>query len=880
MYSKLLTNQLFKSFFLVVIFIFISITNNAQDTLINIMDDSLRINKDTIATDSVIITPQRSSKALSSLVEYSSTDSIRFDIQAQKVYLFGEAEINYEKINLKSEYIEIDFTRSELYAKGLPDSTGKVIGTPVFEEGGKTFNSKEMSYNFDTKQGLIKHVITQEGEGFIHGNIIKKMSNDIIYIQGGKYTTCNLDHPHFEFRFNKSKVIPNDKIITGPAFLVIEDVPTPLSIPFGLFPNNKGQTSGIFVPTWGNSANRGYFFENGGYYWAINDYLDLQLRGDIYTRGSWAIKTATRYKKRYKYNGGVSINYAKNIIGEEGSSDYSKSTDFSFRWAHKQDPKARPNSRFNSNVNIVSNNYNKYNPSNTNNYLSNTFQSSVSYSTNWKNKYFLTTNLNHSQNTLNKTINFTLPEFSFSVSRFYPLRKKERVGQQKWYENLSVDYRMNFKNQIETYDSLLFEPETMEKFRNGMKHNVNVSVPLKIFKFLNMTNSFSYSERWYIQTYDKRWTNDTLFNANDTIVGYVKTDTIFGFQTARDFNFSSSISTRLYGIVQFKKFPIRAIRHVISPRIGFSYHPDFGTPQWGYYQYYVDGSSNVLKYSRFQGTIFGGPPDGISGRINFGISNNLEMKVRSRKDTITGMKKVVLIEDLSISSSYDLAKDSLNLAPISISGRTTLFKKLKIQYSSIWDPYVVDENGRNLNKFEWTENRRLLRFKNATWNFSMSYRLSSRELKKESATDQDTKEKKESDQGTFEELEEINAFPEDYVDFDNPWSVNFSYSLRHSIKYDPLTDSRDITTVQTLSFSGDINITPKWKFAFRSGYDFENNEFSYTSVDIYRDLHCWEMRFGWIPIGFRKSWNFTINVKSTILQDLKLSRKKDFRDIY
>lgn len=875
MYSKLLTNQLFKSLLLLVIFLPALSIINAQDTLINILDDSLNVKTETLSKDTAKIQPKSSEKALSSLVEYTSFDSIRFNIQEQKVYMFGKAEINYENINLKSDYIEIDFTINELFAKGLPDSTGKIVGTPIFEEGGKSFNAEEMSYNFDTKKGLIKHVITQEGEGFIHGDIIKKMSDDVIFIQGGKYTTCNLDHPHFEFRFNKSKVIPDDKIITGPAYLVIEDVPTPLIIPFGLFPNKKGQTSGILVPTWGNSANRGYFFENGGYYFAINDYIDLELRGDIYTRGSWAVKTGTRYKKRYKYSGGINLNYAKNIIGEEDSPDYSKSTDFSFRWAHKQDEKARPNSRFNSNVNIVSSNYNKYNPSNTNSYLSNTFQSSVSYSTNWKSKYFLTANLNHNQNTLNKTVSLILPELSFSVNRFYPLRKKERVGKEKWYEKISVDYRMNLKNQIETYDSLLFEKGVWDKFRNGMKHNINLSAPLKILKYFNMTNSISYTDRWYIQSYEKRWTNDTLISDNDTTVGYVKTDTIHGFHTARDFSISSNISTRVYGIVQFKKGPIRAIRHVLSPRIGFSYHPDFGTPGWGYYQYYVDGNSNIQKYSRFQGSIFGSPPDGRSGKITFGISNNLEMKVRSRKDTVTGMKKIVLIEDFSINSSYDLAKDSLNLAPISMSGRTTLFEKLTIQYSSQWDPYVIDENGRNLNKFEWTENRRLLRFKNATWNFSINYRISSRDLYKGGDKAQKTEQELTEDQ-----LEELNAIPEDYVDFNNPWSLNLAYSLRYAIQYDPTTDKNKRTTVQTLSFSGDVNITPKWKFAFRSGYDFENNKFSYTSIDIYRDLHCWEMRFGWIPSGNRKSWNFTINVKSSILQDLKLSRKKDFRDIY
>ncbi|MBE0641493.1 MAG: LPS-assembly protein LptD, partial [Bacteroidales bacterium] len=407
------------------------------------MQDSVPASALIDAEDSVITirTPENRKDALTAPVRYKASDSIRLVLDSGLVHMYRNCQLSYEKITMEADYVRIIFDDKLLFARGLPDSTGKMAGNPRFSEGGEEFRAREMHYNFDSKKGLIYQVITQEGDGFLHGELIKKLPNDIINIKHGKYTTCSLDHPHFEFRFSRSKVIPDNKIITGPAYLVIADVPTPLLIPFGLFPNKKGQRSGILIPTYGESANRGFYFENFGYYLGINEFLDLELRGDIYTRGSWAVKTKTNYNVRYKYRGSLGLRYAVNITGDQGSVDYSKNRDYAINWTHQQSEKARPNSRFSSSVNIVSSKFNQFNPTSASDYLSNTFQSSVAYQTNWDGKYFLTASLNHRQNVITHAFDLTLPELSFSVNRFYPLRSKERVGKPRWYDNISVQYK-------------------------------------------------------------------------------------------------------------------------------------------------------------------------------------------------------------------------------------------------------------------------------------------------------------------------------------------------------------------------------------------------------------------------------------------------------
>lgn len=839
---------------------------NLGDSLISQSDTTLQLQKK----------PGKKS-AISSKVEYQAADSVSLDVENQKVYMFKEAEIKYDKITQKAAFIEIDFNSSILHAVPLLDSAGKEYGKPEFSEGDQQFRSEEMKYNFQTRKGLIRNVITQEGEGYLHGEVVKKMDNDVSNMQHGGYTTCNLDHPHFAIQFTKAKVIPNNKIVTGPAFMTIEGVPLPLVLPFGLFPNKRGQMSGVIIPTYGESTSRGFYLENGGYYFGINDYMELRMVGDIYSRGSWAVKPVFNYKKRYKFSGSFNFNYAINTEGVRETSSFTRRRDFRVAWTHRQDPKARPKSQFSASVNLGSSAYNRYNPVSASDHVNNTFSSSVSYSTDIKSKIFISAALRHSQNTTKKTVNLTLPEISVSANRFYPLRKPGKSTNLKWYDNVSVNYSMNARNEINIYEQTLFTAPMWDSLQNGIQHKIPVSSSVKLMKFFTLTNSIDYTERWYSRYINKRWINDSLFTASDTVVGYVKTDTISGFKAGRDFSFNSSLNTTLYGMLQFKKGPVRAIRHVMRPSVSFSLRPDFGRSEYGYYkEVQKDTLGNVQRYSIFGDgrytSIFGSPPDGKSGRLGFSIGNNLEMKVRSRKDTITGMKKVMLIESFNLSTGYDLAKDSLRWSPLTLSARTTLFKKLTVQYSASFDPYIQDSTGRAINQFEWDVNKRLFRRDNSSWNFSLGYNFSSdKKGKPKTVTPPPPN-------VTQDQLDEIATNPQGYIDWNNAWSFGFTYNLRYSGVLQPIDNSIKRDLVQTLGFNGSINITSKWKLDVNSGYDFESNKLSYTSVNVYRDLHCWEMRFNWIPIGYLKSWNFYIKVKASVLQDLKLNRKKDFRD--
>lgn len=837
-----------------------------------------------IVPDSSVVdtTAAKSSKeALEAKVDYKAKDSTLFDLVNKKVFLYGEAEINYKDINLKAAFIEINFDKNEVYATGMPDSTGKLAGLPVFKQGSQNFKSEVMRYNFKSKKGYISKVMTEDGSGYLHGEIIKKEGDDIVNISKGSYTTCNEEPPHFEFRYNKSMVIPKKRIVTGPAYLVIESVPTPLALPFGWFPNKENQRSGIIIPTFGESAQRGFYFEGGGYYQYINDYLDFKITGDIYTLGSWALKPGMNYKKRYKYSGSANFTYAINVTGVKETPDYKSIRDFSIRWTHRQDPKARPNSTFTADVNIMSSTLNKYNPTTTQDFLSNTFTSSISYQTNFKGKYFLNLSGTHSQNTLTHVVNVTLPSVTFSINRFNPFNSAKRVGKTKWYNNITLNYNMKAENMVTTGDSTIFTSETLGLMKNGIQHSMPIASPVKLLKFFNWTNSISLNDRMYFQSYRQHWSYDTLFYHGDTTVGYVEEDTVKGFNNVFDYSYSSSVSTIIYGMVRFgKNFPVNAIRHVFTPSVSFTYRPDFGTDFWNYYDTYIDTNGYEVKYSKYEGSLYGGPPTGKSGRLGFNLANNLEMKVRSRKDTITGTKKVGLIDNFTISFSYEFARDSLKWSPVSLSGRTRLFKNFDISYASSLDPYILDSTGtKNLDQTELSVNHRLLRLKNTNWSLSLNWRVSSEILKKKGETKPAAPP---VPSGLQAEAKEIQMTPEDYIDWSIPWDVTFSYSFRYDAvrNYPNYVYERTTTIVQTLGASGNISITPKWKIGFRTGWDFQANDLSYTSISIYRDLHCWEMRFNWIPTGVQKSWNFSINAKASILQDLKLNKKKDFRDNY
>ena len=817
----------------------------------------------------------KSKSAIDAKVDYKSVDSIAFNMREQKVYLYEKAEIGYEDIGLKADRIEIDFKKNIISAKGVSDSTGKEIGTPEFKQATETFRSKTINYNYKSRKGLIYSVITKEGEGYLHGAKVKKLSNGEMDIRNGSYTTCSLDEPHFEIKFTKAKVIPGNKIITGPAYFSIEGVPLPIGLPFGMFPNKKGQSSGLIIPSYGESSTRGFYLENGGYYWGISDYMDLKLVGDIYSRGSWAVKPTFNYVKRYRYNGSLNFSYAINIDGEKETPLYAKNRDFRVTWSHRQDPKARPNSVFSASVNAGSSKFDRYNPATMSDHLSNQLSSQISYDVTLGPNYRFSASASHSQNTSNKTISITLPQIAFSVNQFYPFRSKTTLGRRKWYEDISVRYNMNARNVLDTKDSLLFRKKSLSQIKTGVQHTIPISSSIKLFKYFTMTNSINYTERWYSQYANNTWIADSTIVNGKKIGPHIKTDTVSGFKTARDYSFNSSITTTLYGMVQFKKGPIRAIRHVMNPSIGFSLRPDFSAPQLGYYKtVQSDNRGNTIRYSIFDfspvTSLFGSPPAGKSGSINFGLNNNLEMKVRSLKDTITGTRKIKLIEGFNFNISYNMAADSLKWSQLTMSGNTTLFKNFRIQYSSSLDPYVKDTTGRSMNRLEWDVNHRLFRLENTSWNLGFNYNLTQKNKVKPKTAD--------LSRGTPGEVNDVLNNPNSFIDWNNPWSVNFSYSFNYNSNYNYQFQKRDKKIVQTLGISGDLSITPKWKISISSGYDFVNHKRSITSLNVHRDLHCWEMRFNWIPDGYLKSWNFQLNIKSTLLQDLKLKKKKDFRD--
>ena len=870
---------------------------SAADTITQFNSEAGSISQLSSSADSIqpqkkTIEPKRSDAAIETKVICTAVDSTIRDLKNMKVYYFGQAEAKYDDITLKADYLEFDLSTSTCKAHGSLDTLGKLYGTPIFTQGETTFDAEEMAYNFKTKKGVITKVWTEESDGFLHGEKIKRMDDNSINIRSGGYTTCNLkDHPHYMFKFTKAKVIPDDKIVTGPIYVTIADIPLPIVLPFALIPNTKGQKSGIIMPTYGESANRGFYLENGGYYWAINEHYDLQLLGDIYTRGSWAIKPTFRYSQRYRFNGNLSLGFAVNKIGTKGAADYQESTDFKVRWTHKQDPKAHPRHSFSADVNIVSSNFNKYNATSTNEQLSNTFKSSIAYQTNFAGKVYLTVNASHSQNTLTRQVTASLPEITLTVNRIYPFQKMGKPGKKLFFKDLNINYTLNGKNYINGVDTTLFKgfndnfsqwasDMVNKNMQMGVKHTIPINLPIKLFKHFTWTTSATINDYMYFDHLEKQWIHDS------DSTGHLQTDTIHGFRNLVDFNVSSNITTKVYGMVNFAKGPIRAIRHVFTPTIGFTYKPNFGDPKWNIYKTYIDGEGKEQTYNMFQNAIFGSPSQSQSGMITYNFANTLDMKVRSKSDTITGMKKVNILDALNFSGNYDLTKDSLNFSYMSVSARTTLFKKLNITYSSAWDPYVADSLGHRINRFEIIDNQRLFHKNSSAWNFSISYSLNKNEIDKWKGKMGKNKEADLMNRAQYSpnitegELNDIMGNPNAYVDWTTPWSLSLSYNLSYSsnLTYAAWMGIATNRVVQTLSINGDISITPKWKFTFTTGWDFTNHGLSYTNVSVYRDLHCWEMRLNWIPIGTYKSWNFTINVKASALKDLKLTKKKDYRD--
>ncbi|HEV7232552.1 MAG TPA: putative LPS assembly protein LptD [Bacteroidia bacterium] len=807
----------------------------------------------------------------------------------QKVYLFGNAVVEYENTVMKAAYLEVNFKTHVVLAEGRLDTAQKMIGKPVVKEGEKTFTARKMLYNYETKKGKIYEITTQEGDGKVLGEAVKKDSTNVYYIEDGRYSTCNLDEPHFAIHAHKLKVIANDKIVTGPANLQVMGINTPLAVPFGLFPNKRGRASGIIIPTYGESTNQGFFLRGGGYYFGISDFVDLALKGDIYSHGSWGLQAHSNYKVRYQYSGSLDLNFARTLI--ENTTSYNTSQDnFRIAWSHVQDPKLNPSSRFSASVNAATSNFNTYNSIRPSDYLGNTLQSNISWQKSFVGTPFnLSTNLRHSQNTLNKTVDLSLPDVTLSMNRISPFKRADAVGE-TWYDKIGVSALVEGKNQVHTGDSILFKDKTIKKFQSGVHANVPVSMSLRThlktksrvlnsLNFFSMTPSLTLNDNVFFSTSRERYYPHSIKTGRDTVI----IDTVPIIRNAFDYSLSVSMATKIYGTYSYRHFFVKQIHHVITPIIAFVYHPDYSDARYGYYKTVQNSFSGTYQtYSVFQNGLFAPPPSGLQEGINMSLNNNLEAKLRPHSDTATvPAKPVSIFDNFSISSAYNAAAPHFKWSPISISAQTAILKKkVTINAGTTLDPYMIGDDGNDIEKFEINHNNRIGHIANANLSIGTSIR----------SKDKNAGKPKQSSKGSPEELEHINLNPDAYVDFNLKWTLGVRYilSMNKSIVPNPYV-MNDVTglpnpvsvtnaVTQTFGFNGDVNLTQKWKVGFNSGYDVNKHNFSYTSINVYRDLHCWDMAFFWVPFGPRQSYSLDIKVKSAVLQDLKLSRKREWYD--
>ncbi len=831
--------------------------------------------KDSIASDSLKL--QTKGDDFDAEVEYKADGKITINNTANKIYMYKNGQVKYKDIELTADYIELNRDSNLIHATGKPDSTGAIVGKPVFKQGQQEFEADEIRYNFLTKKGIVYGVVTEQEGGFIQSGKTKLMNDSTYNMKDGKYTTCDAEHPHFYLQMTKAKVLSNKKIVTGPAYLVVEDLPIYfIFIPFGFFPNSPKYSSGFLMPTYGDEINRGFFLRDMGYYWAANDYFDLALRGDIFSKGSRGIKMHTNYRLRYKFSGGLDINFYKNVFGDKGLPDYKIQNDFAITWNHSMDSKASPNQTFSASVNFSTSQYDQNNSYSLQNYLTNTKQSSISYSRRWENTPFaMSANFRHSQNSRDTTINLTLPQMTFSVNRMYPFKSKNSSGKEKWYEKIGMSYNFDMQNSINTKEYKLFGSSLTKDWQNGIKQSIPISTSFKALKFITVSPSFNYNERWYTQQIRK------AFDPVKKMV--VTTDTIFGF--TRDFDYSVSVgaSTKIYGdfMPRNPKSNIVGIRHVMTPSISFSMQPDFSNPGYGMYgniEYFDDKGRPVsLRYPYHEGAIYGTAGAGRSGSIGLNLNNTLEMKMLNRSDTTSKekYKKIKLLDQFSISSSYNLAADSLNLSNINITARTKV-AGIDVNMGAIMDPYAY-ENGHLINVFEFAKTKKLARLTSANMSFGYSFKSKSKEEENQKTASAGTDGKpaeKSEDQKIIDNARKNYPDIPEYADFSIPWDFRFDYSLRYS-KPNPVANP---SVNQTVEFNGNISLTKNWQIGFSSGLDIQKMEVSFTQFNVFRDMHCFQMSLNLVPFGYRQSYSFTIRATAAMLQDLKLSKQESFYD--
>ncbi|EDY94471.1 hypothetical protein BACPLE_02872 [Phocaeicola plebeius DSM 17135] len=845
---------------------------------------------DSLGMDSLAVDTTKKKEPLDAPVIYEASDSIVFTKDGY-AHLYGEGKVNYQNIELTSAVITMNMDSSTVFAKGVADTTGVETGTPIFKDGETPYESKIMRYNFKTKKGFINNIVTQQGEGYVTSEEGKKGADDEIYMRHGKYTTCdNHEHPHFYLRLSMAKVRPKKNVVFGPAQLVVEDVPLPIAVPFGFFPFNSSYSSGFIMPTYGDEMNRGFYLRDGGYYFAISDQMDLKVLGEIFTKGSWGLSAASNYNKRYKFSGSFNASYLVTKTGEKNMPDYSVSKDFRIQWSHRQDAKANPNSSFSASVNFATSSYDRsslsslYNPQQ---YSQNTKASSVSYSRNFPEIGLnISSTFNITQNTRDSSLSMTLPDVNISLNRIYPFKRKKSVGDERWYEKISLQYTGSITNSISTKDNLLFKTP-LTQWENGMQHKIPVSATFNLFKYINIVPSFNYTERWYLRKVKQS------YDPSPASTDHVKRDTINGFNRLYDYNLSLQMNTKLYGMYKplFMKSKELQIRHVFTPTVSYTYTPDFGKSRYGYYDTYTytdeDGEVRTVEYSPYEGAVYGYPGKGMSQNISFSVDNNIEMKMKSDKDT-TGYKKISLIDQLGASLSYDVANKRWSDLSMNLRLKLTKSYTFNMNASFATYAYEFDENGNVVvgDRTEWSYGR-FGRFQGYSGSFS--YTLNNDTFKKlfgkkeEDEKNKDNKGKEENeDEETDEETEEQNnnsnmrktekasVDSDGYLAFKLPWSVSLSYS--YSIREDRSKDI-NIKTMRypyslthSLNVSGNFKIGSRWNMTYSTGYDFTSKEMSMTTLNITRDLHCFNMSCG-LVFGPFTSYNFSIRANSSMLTD-------------
>ena len=860
--------------------------------------DTLVIQNDTVKADTVLIKVRKPSiGAIDSKITYKSADYIKRDIINKKFILVKNAVINYGDLEIKADSIIIDMNTNLLFAIGRRDTTGKVQGKPAFKEGSNTFESDELTYNFKTRKALIKNIITKQDAGLLHSQYTKLLEDGTSNISKSTYSTCDADTPHFYINLPRARVYPGKKIVSGPGNLVVEGIPLPLIIPFGFFPiQTKRAASGLIIPRYGEERIRGFSLTDGGYYFAISDYFDLQVKGSIYANGSWIGTAQTDYRRLYKYNGNFSFSYANNIAGHFGLSDYSKSSNYRLSWIFNQDPKSSPGSRFTASVNMSSSGYDQNNSYNVTDHITTQRQSSVSYSKSWDGTPFnFSISANHSQNVKTKSVSLNLPKASFSMGRIYPFKSKNSSGPTKWYQEIQLSYTASLDNQIDTKDSLLFTSSIWKHMRNGFKQEIPVSFQLRPFKNFSISPSLTYSGVMYTQKIIKEWNpayNDIQLN---TVHGAVVNDTIRGFFYGQAVNpsISASFNPQIFGTYDFaEKNPnsrLQQIRHVMKPSVSFGFTPSFaGLSSKMYRQVQIDTIPNHSIYSIYDGNIFGTPSLGSkSGNVSFSLVNIVEAKVFARNDTTGKAKKIKLIDNFSINTAYNIFADSLKWAPVTMQFRTTLMNNVNLSANSSFTLYGVNPNtGQAWGKFLWSQEHKLMKLTN--FSAGLDFSLSDLLKKKDKNTTNTTNPQNAGTQGTqgsFGMPSQGASIPQNntaggtkdaygYPVFNVPWTLNMNYSLSYVNSFIKPVLS------QTLSFNGNVAFTKKMSVTYTSGYDFTAKKITMTNIGVTRDLHCWEMNLNWIPNGTMQSWNFTIRVKASVLGDLKYERRKDFHDSY